>query len=448
MKATCLRRITIVLAALMVSACAGLRPDSEPMAFAGSSSAPAAPGLHEGVAFSVNFDAALRQAQDLRKRGEFDSASRMLGQLVIAAPNDARVIGEYGKVMLESGHTEDAVAFLERAITLKDTDWTLFSALGIAYDQSGKAEAARAAFNHALALKPGEPAVLTNLALSHIQAGELDEAERLLLQASEHEKDVPGLADKLAMVRSLKGATRQSSALTAPAATEPVAGQRPDIQTPQPDAAPSAPAPMVEPPQNGDEEEPATPDDPETETVALEVQPSAVVTVPQPNPIKSIAPVPRVQDGAGSLTPNALSPPPKIASVSRPAARPVAPRASASSAPPIQPGVAVEPKRTERAATPRPQPAGVTRAITRTATIPLVVTPPSDSWESIVRVSLPSPSAAVQASNTVVATDLPMASQDAEPSGWFGTLRRWSSAVSGFINHLWLSVFPEDTGTA
>jgi hypothetical protein len=41
-----------------------------------------------------------------------------------------------------------------------------------------------------------------------------------------------------------------------------------------------------------------------------------------------------------------------------------------------------------------------------------------------------------------------MASQDAEPSGWFGALRRWSSAVLGFINHLWLSVFPEDTGTA
>lgn len=124
--------ITIVLVALMVSACAGLRPDRDPMTFADAPSASAPPGLHEGVPFSVNFDAALRQAQDLRKRGEFDSASRVLAQLVIAAPNDARVIGEYGKVMLESGRTDDAVAFLERAVTLADTDWTLFSALGIA----------------------------------------------------------------------------------------------------------------------------------------------------------------------------------------------------------------------------------------------------------------------------------------------------------------------------
>jgi len=447
MKATGLRRITIVLAALMVSACAGLRPDSDPMAFAGSSSAPASPGLPEGVSFSANFDAALRQAQDLRKRGEFDSASRVLGQLVIAAPNDARVIGEYGKVMLESGRTEDAVAFLERAITLKDTDWTLFSALGIAYDQSGKAEAARAAFNHALALKPGEPAVLTNLALSHIQAGELDEAERLLVQASEHETDVPGLADKLAMVRSLKGATRQSSALTLPAATEPVAGQGSEIQSPRPDAAaPLAPF-IVEPPQNVDEEEPAAPDDPETETVALMVQPPTVAPAPQPNPLKSVAPAPQVQDGTGMLVSNAVRPPPKIASVSRPAPRPAAPRASAPRAPPRQPGVAAEPKRTALA-TVQPQPAGVTRAVTRTATIPLVVTAPSDSWESILRVSFPAPSAAVQASNTVVAADPPIPSQDAEPSGWFDALRRWSSAVLGFISQLWLSVFPEDTGTA
>ena len=446
MKATGLRRITIVLAALMVSACAGLRPDSDPMAFAGSPS-PASPGLHEGVSFSVNFAAALRQAQDLRKRGEFDAASRVLGQLVIAAPNDARVIGEYGKVMLESGHTEDAVAFLERAVTLKDTDWTLFSALGIAYDQSGKAEAARATFNHALALKPGEPAVLTNLALSHIQAGELDEAERLLVQASEHEKEVPGLKDKLAMVRSLKGTTRQNAAPTVPAATEPVAGQPPEIQTPPPDAAPPAPS-IVEPPQNADEDEPSTPGDPETESVAQAVQPPVVVTAPQPNPIKSVAPAPQVQDGAGTRAPNAVGSPAKIASAPRPAARPAAPRASAARAPPARSAVAAEPKRAELAATPQPQPAGVTRAVTRTATIPLVVTPPSDSWESIVRVSLPPPSAAVQVSNTVAAADLPIARQDAEPSGWSDTLRRWSSAVLGFINRLWLSVFPQDAGTA
>src|SRR5262245_57115078 len=130
MKASGLRQIAIVLAALMVSACAGLRPNSDPMTFAGSPSGPASPSLSESLPFSSNFDAALLQAQDLRKHGGLDQASRILGQLVIVAPDDPRVLGEYGKVMLESGRTDDAIAFLERAITLKDTDWTLFSALG------------------------------------------------------------------------------------------------------------------------------------------------------------------------------------------------------------------------------------------------------------------------------------------------------------------------------
>ncbi len=146
--------------------------------------------LDSDLPFARNFDVALRQAQELRKRGELDQASRVLAQLVLASPDDPRVVGEYGKVMLESGRTNDAVAFLERAVDLQPSDWSLFSALGVAYDQSGKREPARAAFQRALTIKPGESTVLSNLAVSHMQAGELDEAERLLLQASEQSKDV------------------------------------------------------------------------------------------------------------------------------------------------------------------------------------------------------------------------------------------------------------------
>jgi Flp pilus assembly protein TadD len=424
MRAAGLRRITIVLAALMVSACAGLRPASDPMTFADAPSATAPPNLHEDVPFSVNFDAALRQAQDLRKRGDFDSASRVLAQLVIAAPNDARVIGEYGKVMLESGRTDDAVAFLERAVTLNHTDWTLFSALGIAYDQSGRGEAARAAFKHALALKPGEPAVLSNLAVSHIQAGELDDAERLLLQASGQERDVPGLADKLAMVRSLKDTARQSSAL----APGPLTDQAPEIQTSQPDAASPAPAPaIVEPSRNAEEdEEPATPEAPEPETVALAVEPPAVIPM-QPGPIKTVAP--QVQQKSAAASPNAVRPPPKIAAISRPPARPVAPRPPASGAR-AEPG---EP----------PRPAGVARAVTRTATIPLVATPPAEPWELLMRVSLPPPSAGLEKPRAAVVVAPPAANEKAErPSGWGDMLERWSSAVLAFIGELWLRAFP------
>jgi Flp pilus assembly protein TadD len=394
------------------------------MISADAPSAPAPWNLHEGAPFSVNFDAALRQAQDLRKRAEFDAASRVLAQLVIAAPNDARVIGEYGKVMLESGRTGDAVAFLERAVTLNDTDWTLFSALGIAYDQSGNSEAARAAFNHALALKPGEPAVLSNLALSHIQTGELDEAERLLLQASEQEKDVPGLADKLAIVRGLKATARQSPALTA---SGPVADQAPEIQTPQSDAASPAPAPtIVEPPQNAEEEEPATPED--RKIVALAVEPRADMVEPRAD-MTAVAPAAQVQQGAAAAGPNAVRAPPKTAAISRPVARPMA-RAAVSRA-----------ARAESGESPRP--AGVARAVTRTAPVPLISTPPAEPWELMMRVSLPPLSAALEKPSAAVVVELPTASKKAEqPSGWGDILERWSSAVLGFISEVLLRAFP------
>jgi hypothetical protein len=424
--------ITIVLVALLVSACAGLRPDRDPMTFAGSPEASVtAPGLDEGVSFSVNLDAALRQAQDLRRRGEIDPASRLLGQLVIAAPNNARVIGEYGKVMLESGRTDDAVAFLERAVALNQTDWTLFSALGVAYDQTGRAEAARAAFNHALALEPGEPVVLSNLALSHVQLGELDEAERLLDQASAQDKDVPGLADKLAMVRSLKGTIRQSV-----------------VQTRQPDASPPMlPPAVLEPPQNTEDDAPAMADDPDSETVTLVRPPSVIAT--EPDPIKSAAPAPQVQQGIATIAPNAVRPPPKAVSIPSPAARPMLPRPLASRASPALPSVAAA-KRTEPVVSPRsrpveaPRPAGVARAVTRAATIPLVATAPAEPWESMMRVSLPPPSAALEKSSAAVVAAPAAASETAEqPSGWGGILERWRSAVLGFIGELWLRAFPE-----
>jgi Flp pilus assembly protein TadD len=384
------------------------------VAFA-ASPPPSSPRLADGLSFSVNFDAALRQAQDLRQRGEFVSASRVLGQLVIAAPNDARVIGEYGKVMLESGSTDDAIAFLERAVTLKETDWTLYSALGIAYDQSGKREAARAALNHALALKPGEPAVLSNLALSHIQAGELDEAERLLLQASEQEKDVPGLADKLAMVRSLRGSTQPTS--ITPRVAEPVADASPAMQTPM--AAPPPIKPAT--PSAGDtvEEEPAIPEEPETETVAMAAENPVIATASQSRPIKTIEPDPHAPASAVAASPNSVRPPPKVAAARAPAS---------TRSPPGQP----------KTAPALPRPAGVMRAVTRTATIPLVVTPPPDPWESMVRVSLPSPSAAAPKPDASVPADTPNTSEPAEqPPGWFDALKRWTSAVLGFISRLW-----------
>ena len=236
-----------------------------------SVSASALSPLDTNLPFATNLDTAIRQAQDLRKAGRFEDATRVLAQLVIASPDDPRVIGEYGKLMLEAGRLDDATSFLERAVVLQPSDWTLFSALGVAYDQSGKRDHARVMFQRALALSPNESTVLSNLAISHMLAGELDEAERLLAQASEQRKDIPGVAAKLAMVRNIRTTTAQSQPLAVGTSPQPtVSPLNSSVEVAPAELPPVMDAPMSPATQEPIEDEfEATPvDDAETQEVA------------------------------------------------------------------------------------------------------------------------------------------------------------------------------------
>src|SRR5262245_37533163 len=74
------------------------------------------------IAVPGNVEEAVRFAQLQRVNGDIDGAVRTLSQLVIAAPDDPRVLGEYGKVMVMQGRSDDALAFLQRAIQLNPND--------------------------------------------------------------------------------------------------------------------------------------------------------------------------------------------------------------------------------------------------------------------------------------------------------------------------------------
>jgi Flp pilus assembly protein TadD len=152
----------------------------------------------------ANLDGEIRRAQLLRSKGDYKDAARSLSQLMIVAPDDPRVVGEFGKVMAQEGRSQDALAFLKRAIELQSNDWTLYSALGVAYDQADDHAHARAAYQHALALKPGDPTVLNNYAVSRMLAGDLDGAQRLIAQASTNGGDFPKIANNVAMLTSMR----------------------------------------------------------------------------------------------------------------------------------------------------------------------------------------------------------------------------------------------------
>ena len=160
----------------------------------------------------VTLEGEIAKAHALRVAGSYEEAAKALGQLMIVAPDDVRVVGEYGKALTQLGRPGDALPFLERAIQLDANDWTLYSAIGVAYDQSDQHAKAHAAYEHALQLKPGQPDVLNNMGVSRMLAGNLGDAQKLLNQASQPGATQPKIGNNLALLETLKPAAVQSSA--------------------------------------------------------------------------------------------------------------------------------------------------------------------------------------------------------------------------------------------
>ena len=192
------------------------------------------------IAAASNLDDEIRQAQFLRVKGDYAGAVRMLSQLMLVTQDDPRVVGEYGKVLVQQGRAPEAVEFLNRAIELQPRDWTFYSALGVAYDQTGDSTKARDAYQRALVLKPGEAAVLNNFALSRMLAGDPDEARKLMNEATAAGSADPKIARNLALIDTM--ATPAATPLAQPT----IATGAPATVAPAPTTL--APTTVTEPP--------------------------------------------------------------------------------------------------------------------------------------------------------------------------------------------------------
>ncbi len=171
-----------------------------------------------------NLDQAVHNAQVERASGKLSDATRSLSQLMLVAPDDARVVGEYGKLLVQEGQAHDGVQFLHRAIELAADDWTLYSALGVAYDEIGDARSAGFAYQHALALKPGEPVILNNIALSRFAIGDLKGAHEMLIAAQAAGGTDAEIAQNLSMVEAKMPAAKAAAAI--PVAAKPVSAPK------------------------------------------------------------------------------------------------------------------------------------------------------------------------------------------------------------------------------
>ena len=280
---------TAILALTIALQGCATTPEPDPLAELNPAPAEEEEGLASNFVGPADLESAIQQAQMMRRAGDYQGAIRTISQLVLVAPDDPRVLGEYGKVLVAQGQTEDAIAFLNRAIELHPGDWTLYSAQGVAFDQAANYAAANVAYNRALMLQPGEPTVLSNAGLSRMQAGDLDNAERLLMQALESGGDNERISSNLALVRQLKAsrAATPDSEIPAPSGNPAADNRVPD--------RPAAPAQVATPEQSGgtiESGEIPAPSRPMNSAVqALAADPTVMMQrIPEPDPVPA-APV-------------------------------------------------------------------------------------------------------------------------------------------------------------
>jgi Flp pilus assembly protein TadD len=238
---------TVALCAVWTSGCASMET---------ASNAPAAPVAAANPTVNASEDTAtiekslptdlpgeIERAHLLRVRGAYEDAAKALAQLMLVAPDNPQIVAEYGKTLLQQGRARESVDFLKRAAEISPNDWTVYSAMGVAFDQAGDHTDARLAYQHALMLKPGEPSVLNNLAVSRALTGDVAGAKVMLAKASQTDAQQPKIAANLAAVDAMQPA--------APAAAKPMTALRQTPSTAKPMAlatqTPAATAPKAAP---------------------------------------------------------------------------------------------------------------------------------------------------------------------------------------------------------
>ena len=193
----------------VMALCAGL---ALPVTAIAADAAPSSVG-----SMPTTLEGQIQRAKTLRQQGELKEAADSLRQLMLVAGSDPRVADEYGKVLAQRGYAKDAVVQLQHAVQLNGNDWTLYSALGVAYDQLDDHANARKAYDRALAMKPGDPSVLNNYAVSRMLAGDYDGAIQTLTHLKAVSSD-PKIMANLEKAEELKAAHPQAKAPIAMAA--------------------------------------------------------------------------------------------------------------------------------------------------------------------------------------------------------------------------------------
>lgn len=160
-------------------------------------------------------EAALKLARLVRIIGNPGRAATIGSQSLALFPNDKDLLLVTGQALIEDGHADNAISFLQSALKQDPLDVTVLSALGVAYDQSDRHELAMQTFNKALALSPQNSKLLSNIGLSYALQGDPVIAEAWLLRAAALPDADARVRQNLALVLGLQGRFAEAEVMAA-----------------------------------------------------------------------------------------------------------------------------------------------------------------------------------------------------------------------------------------
>jgi tetratricopeptide (TPR) repeat protein len=165
--------------------------------------------------FRWNAVALVREATDLRARGQLAQAIPKLEEALRLNPHSAHALVLLGTAAGEAGDTRRAVAVLEQASLLHPSDPSAHYNLGIAYGAAGRAAEEIASYRRALDLEPDLVSGYLNLGAALYSAGVHDQAAAALERGLQVNPLAANLYLNLAMVRLAQGRTADAERVLA-----------------------------------------------------------------------------------------------------------------------------------------------------------------------------------------------------------------------------------------
>ena len=117
----------------------------------------------------------LTEANTALDQGQWDQAHKLAKKVLRAESRNSDALNILGNALADTGHFEDSVKYLERAISLQATA-ERYNDLGIALAGLGQHEDALKAYTRSLSISPDVSVVLNNLGLAQFELGQTEDA--------------------------------------------------------------------------------------------------------------------------------------------------------------------------------------------------------------------------------------------------------------------------------